>query len=170
MLRLAEDVAASQKRWASLPRQPWVLGGRVKATATALAVARVVQVGEEAVPLAAEPALEDDTVALAAMPYGLGKVLWIGADGTWRWRFGVGDAIHHRFWGQVVQWGVKGKLMAGNRLVQFGADPPRVTEGEPARIRARFTEAAEAPQGRDDRGSAGASSAWSRRAKGGEST
>lgn len=115
----------------------------MKATATALAVARVVESGEEALPLAAEPALEDDTVAMAAMPYGLGKVLWIGADGTWRWRFGIGDAIHHRFWGQVVQWGVKGKLMAGNRLVQFGADPPRVTEGEPARVRARFTEAAE---------------------------
>jgi hypothetical protein len=34
--------------------------------------------------------------------------------------------------------------MAGNRLVQFGADPPRVVEGRPATVRARFTEAATA--------------------------
>ena len=74
------------------------------------------------------------------MPYGLGKVLWIGTDGTWRWRHRVGDAYHHRFWGQAVRWAASGKLAAGNRLVRFGPDRPKIDDGESARLRARFAD------------------------------
>ena len=62
---------------------------------------------------------------IAAQPYGLGKVLWVGTDGTWRWRHRVGDAYHHRFWGQVVRWAASGKLTAGNAFVRFGPPAPR---------------------------------------------
>lgn len=126
MLQLAEDPEASRSIWESLPRLPWILAGEPKPTATPLAA-----VGTSA---------SEADAALVAMPYGLGKVLWVGTDATWRWRFRVGDAYHHRFWGQVVQWAARGKLSSGNRLVQFGAMPPRVTEGEQAMVRARFTE------------------------------
>ena len=79
-------------------------------------------------------------VILAAQPYGLGKVLWVGTDGTWRWRHRVGDAYHHRFWGQVVRWAAGGKLAAGNAFVRFGPTRPRAGEGEPVRIQARISE------------------------------
>ena len=36
--------------------------------------------------------------------YGAGKVLFMGTDGAWRWRKGVEDKYHYRFWGQVVRW------------------------------------------------------------------
>ena len=77
---------------------------------------------------------------IAAQPYGLGKILLVGTDGTWRWRHKVGDAYHHRFWGQVVRWSASGKLAAGNALVRFGPLKARLDEGEPARIQARIAE------------------------------
>lgn len=35
---------------------------------------------------------------------GNGKVLFLGTDSAWRWRRGVEDKFHYRFWGQVVRW------------------------------------------------------------------
>lgn len=41
---------------------------------------------------------------LATRQQGNGKVLFLGTDGAWRWRRGVEDTYHYRFWGQVVRW------------------------------------------------------------------
>jgi hypothetical protein len=124
MLQLASDTEESRQRWASLPPLPWALGGRTKPGATPLATAGV----------------DPSAVLLAAQPYGLGKVLWVGTDGTWRWRHRVGDAYHHRFWGQVVRWSSAGRLASGNALVRFGPLSPRAGEREPFRLQARITE------------------------------
>ncbi|MDX1951711.1 MAG: hypothetical protein SFY81_05975 [Verrucomicrobiota bacterium] len=35
---------------------------------------------------------------------GMGKVLFMGTDAAWRWRRGVEDKYHYRFWSQVVRW------------------------------------------------------------------
>ncbi len=122
MLQLASDPAQNRSIWAGLPRLPWVLSGRAKPGATMLAAAGG----------------DDATAVIAAQPYGLGKVLWIGTDGTWRWRHRVGDAYHHRFWGQVVRWATSNKLAAGNAFVQFGPIQPRIEEGGDVRIQARI--------------------------------
>jgi hypothetical protein len=128
MLVFADEPERSQSVWASLPLLPWMMAGKPKPSATVLVAAST------------PASREDEATVMAAMPYGLGKVLWVGTDGTWRWRFRVGDAYHHRFWGQVAQWSTRGKLTSGNRLVQFGPVPPRVPEGESALIRARFAD------------------------------
>ena len=125
MLRLGTDVAASRLEWSKLPRLPWSLAGRAKPGASALVA----------------PSKEgDDAAMIAAMPYGLGKVLWVGTDGTWRWRYRAGDSIHHRFWGQVVRWASTGKLGAGNTLVRFGPLSPHARSGEGIKIQARIAE------------------------------
>ncbi len=41
---------------------------------------------------------------LVTRPAGNGKVLFLGTDSAWRWRRGVEDKYHYRFWGQVVRW------------------------------------------------------------------
>jgi hypothetical protein len=41
---------------------------------------------------------------LVTRTFGAGKVLFMGTDGAWRWRKGVEDTYHYRFWGQVVRW------------------------------------------------------------------
>lgn len=126
MLQLAAEPEESKRRWAGLPRLPWVLAGKAKPGATALATAGG---GGDA-----------SMVLMAAQPYGLGKVIFVGTDGTWRWRHRVGDAYHHRFWGQVVRWGAAGKLGGGNALVRFGPLKPRSAEGEAVKIQARISE------------------------------
>jgi hypothetical protein len=134
MLQFADDPGPSRAAWANLPRLPHVLAGTPKPAATVLAVATLAPAA------AALESADPDGAAIAAMPYGLGKSLWVGTDSTWRWRFRVGDAYHHRFWARVVQWATRGSLTAGNRLVQFGPTPPRVAEDTPATIRARFAD------------------------------
>jgi hypothetical protein len=124
MLQLGPDPARSRAAWAGLPRLPWALAGRAKPGATVLASA-----GDD-----------ESAAVIAAQPYGLGRVFWVGTDGTWRWRHGVGDAYHHRFWGQVVRWAASGKLAAGNAFVRFGPVRARVAEGERALLRARIAD------------------------------
>ena len=41
---------------------------------------------------------------LVTRPFGTGKVLFMGTDSAWRWRRGVEDKYHYRFWSQVVRW------------------------------------------------------------------
>lgn len=130
MLRLAADAAADRAAWDALPRFPSIVAGRPKPTATPLLVARD-----------APDAVADGPVVAAAMPFGLGQVFWIGTDATWRWRLRVGDAHHHRFWGQVVRWATAARLAAGNEVVRFGPTRPRVVEGWPVAVRARVSDA-----------------------------
>ncbi|RUL88722.1 hypothetical protein [Tautonia sociabilis] len=127
MLQFASDPAASRQAWQAMPPLSWAMAGRAKPGASALLVAD-------------RPGIDPDAgVVVAAQPFGLGKVLWVGTDGTWRWRLRVGDAYHHRFWGQVVRWAAEEPPSGGNRLVRFGPDRPRVAEGSPVPIRARFS-------------------------------
>ena len=81
-----------------------------------------------------------EAAVIAAQPYGLGKVFWVGTNATWRWRFRVGDEVHHRFWGQVVRWAGSGMLAVGNRVVRHGPLKSRVEEGESTRLQARVAE------------------------------
>lgn len=41
---------------------------------------------------------------LAVQPYGTGRVLYVGADATWRWRFLRDGKCHRKFWVNVVQY------------------------------------------------------------------
>lgn len=117
MLQLGATPELSRAIWQRLPQLPWVLAGRAKPGATTL--------------VAVEGSGSGGAGAVfAAQPYGLGKVLWVGTDATWRWRYRAGDLYHHRFWGQVVRWAAAGKLAAGNDWVRFGPDRSQLPEGE----------------------------------------
>ncbi|MDC0143702.1 hypothetical protein OAK45_04120 [Verrucomicrobia bacterium] len=57
-----------------------------------------------------------------------GEVLFMGTDAAWRWRRGVEDLYHYRFWGQVVRWMAHKRKMAqgqGMRLT-FSPENPKV--------------------------------------------
>ncbi|MBI4606276.1 MAG: hypothetical protein HY721_30290 [Planctomycetes bacterium] len=72
-------------------------------------------------------------VVLATRAMGAGRVLFAGADATWRWRFRLGDELHRRFWGQAVRWAVSRRLSAEDEHARLGTDaavyaaPARVT-------------------------------------------
>ncbi len=83
---------------------------------------------------------------LVTRPYGNGETLFMGTDSAWRWRRGVEDKYHYRFWGQVVRWMSHKRHMAqgeGIRL-SFSPENPRISEG--LYFQATLTDIAGGPQ------------------------
>ncbi len=60
---------------------------------------------------------------LATRTLGAGKVLFMGTDGAWRWRKGVEDKYHYRFWGQVVRWMAYSRNMAKGETMRLYYSP-----------------------------------------------
>ena len=65
---------------------------------------------------------ENQNALISTMRSGLGKVVMMNFDRTWRFRYGVGDTYHHRFWGQMTRWGAGPNLRSGNEMVRVGTD------------------------------------------------
>ena len=67
---------------------------------------------------------------LVTRTYGAGKVLFMGTDGAWRWRKGVEDKYHYRFWGQVVRWMAYQRNMAKGESMRmyFSPDQPQIDQ------------------------------------------
>jgi hypothetical protein len=113
--------------WRELPRHFWGIAGQAKPGATTLAY---VSDQEEA-----------RSALIAKQNYGFGRVLFVGLDSTWRWRYRVGDAYHHAFWGAVVRWAASDKpLMTGNDFVRFGTPQPIYSRDEEVKIAVRLNE------------------------------
>ncbi|QDT59791.1 hypothetical protein SV7mr_23010 [Stieleria bergensis] len=62
---------------------------------------------------------------LVTRTFGSGKVLFMGTDGAWRWRKGVEDKYHYRFWGQVVRWMAYRRNMAQGETMRMYYSPER---------------------------------------------
>lgn len=60
---------------------------------------------------------------LVTRTFGAGKVLFMGTDGAWRWRKGVEDLYHYRFWGQVVRWMAYQRNMAKGESMRLFHTP-----------------------------------------------
>ncbi len=67
---------------------------------------------------------------LATRTFGAGKVLFMGTDGAWRWRKGVEDKYHYRFWGQVVRWMAYQRNMAKGETMRlyYAPDQPQIRQ------------------------------------------
>ena len=80
---------------------------------------------------------------IARQNYGFGRVLYVGLDSTWRWRFRSGDTYHHRFWGQVIRWAASDTpLLSGNEFVRFGPRKPVIEQGGDVEIGVRLSDQA----------------------------
>jgi hypothetical protein len=117
LTRLADSVEENLAVWESLPGFQWygpVL--RAKAGSEVLAVHDAASNEFGRIPL------------LVTRPFGAGKVLFMATDGAWRWRKGVEDKYHYRFWGQVVRWMAYRRTMAkGERMrLLFTPEQPEV--------------------------------------------
>jgi hypothetical protein len=117
-LQMEPTPAENESRWTRFPHHYWGVTGRAKPAATALAF---IQPEEGGPGKRDSSALEKTNSLLLRQNYGFGRVLFIGLESTWRWRFKTGDTYHHRFWGQVVRWATADKpLVVGNDHVRFG--------------------------------------------------
>ena len=130
-LQLAGDAETNRSTWKSLPGHPWAMVGEVKPGATVLATA------DEGQPL--PPEMERSRALIVQQFYGLGQVLWLGLDSTWRWRHRVGDQQHHRFWGQLARTAAQNKASSGNEFVRFSLESSDVPSGQDVQFRTRWT-------------------------------
>ncbi len=125
-LQLAGDHAANRAIWDLLPGAGWAIDGVPKPGATVWAYGRD-EATQTAVPL------------IVHQYVGLGQVIWLATDSTWRWRFRSADEFHHRFWGQLARFAAESKLSSGNEFVQFGPVRPAFPAGEPVELQARWS-------------------------------
>lgn len=114
---LADTPDGNQQVWRSLPGFYWhaaVTKARPNSKVLAVHGARRNEWGR--IPL------------LVTRPFGSGNVLFMGTDSAWRWRRGVEDLYHYRFWGQVVRWMAHKRHMAYSKGLRLFYTPenPRV--------------------------------------------
>lgn len=98
--------------WENLPGFQWYAGIlRAKAGSEVLAVHAEADNRYGRIPL------------IVTRTHGSGKVLFMGTDGAWRWRKGVEDKYHYRFWGQVVRWMAYQRNMAEGESMRLICQP-----------------------------------------------
>jgi len=86
----------------------------------------------------AERRLSRERALLAVQSYGAGRVALLNFDGTWRLRYRKGDDYHHKFWGQLLRWGVGEKLRSGTARVRVGTDRLTYPADAPVQVAARI--------------------------------
>ncbi len=83
---------------------------------------------------------------LAIRRYGGGRVAYLAADETWRWRMDVADLHHGRFWTQLLRSVIPPLYPVGNAFVDLDSGPRSRPAGEQAEIRARLRDRDGRPQ------------------------
>lgn len=112
LTKLADTQDRNMQVWEDLPGFQWHAPvTRAKAGTDTLAVHQESSNNFGRIPL------------LVTRTYGRGKVLFMGTDGAWRWRRGVEDLYHYRFWGQVVRWMAYQRNMAEGESMRFYFSP-----------------------------------------------
>lgn len=112
LTKLADTQDDNMQVWENLPGFQWHAPVvRAKAGADVLCVHQESSNEYGRVPL------------LVTRTFGAGKVLFMGTDGAWRWRRGVEDLYHYRFWGQVVRWMAYQRNMAKGETMRFYYSP-----------------------------------------------
>ncbi|MFM7245427.1 MAG: hypothetical protein ACKO40_14815 [Planctomycetaceae bacterium] len=139
LTKLADGGAENLAIWESLPGGQWhgpVL--RAKAGSEVLAVHEDAANEYGRIPL------------LVTRTFGAGKVLYMATDGAWRWRKGVEDKYHYRFWGQVVRWMAYRRNMARGERMSLSFAPEQPQLGQTIAIDARVAEPSGEPLSRGE--------------------
>ena len=119
LTRLGDTDQDNGEVWRKLPGFFWYTGvKRAKVGTETLAVHDHVATASGRVPL------------IVTKTYGTGKVLFMGTDSAWRWRHGVEDRYHYRFWSQVARWMAYRRQMAQSEAIRlfYAPDRPNVDD------------------------------------------
>ena len=134
LTKLEDTDEASAETWGSLPGFHWYAPAlRAKVGTEVLATHGTESSRFGRVPL------------IVTRPYGSGKILFMGTDGAWRWRRGVEDKYHYRFWGQVVRWMAYQRNMASGEKMRLFYTPDRPKSGEALTLNANVMSATGEP-------------------------
>ena len=126
---LATSATRNRQVWQQLPGFFWHAAvEKAKPGSTVLAVHQSLRNEWGRVPL------------LTTRPGGLGQVLFMGTDSAWRWRKGVEDTYHYRFWGQVIRWMAHPRHLAQSDGVRLLYSPERPSLGDTISLNALLAE------------------------------
>ena len=118
LTRLESDDSANETVWNALPGFQWY------------AAAQRARIGSQVLATHDSDSSTYGRVPLiATRTVGTGKVLFMGSDGAWRWRKGVEDLYHYRFWGQVVRWMAYQRNMSQGESMRLFYSPDRPEAG-----------------------------------------
>jgi hypothetical protein len=87
---------------------------------------------------------DDRRPLFVAGRYGPGRVLYMGFDGSWRWRR-AGEEVFDRFWVRSVRYLLEGRLMGGRRRGRLATDRDVYAVGSRIAVTARLYDAAFEP-------------------------
>lgn len=119
LTRLEPDELENEDIWTNLPGFQWYAATqRAKIGSQVLATHESETTSDGRVPL------------IVTRTSGTGKVLFMGTDGAWRWREGVEDLYHYRFWGQVVRWMAYQRNMSTGEAMRLFYTPERPSAGD----------------------------------------
>ncbi len=119
LTKLAEGAQENSEVWSKIPGFHWYAPAlRAKLGSETLAVHDQETNASGRIPL------------IVTKTFGAGKCLFMGADSAWRWREGVEDRYHYRFWGQVARWmAYQRQKSSGSSMRLFTSpDLPEVNE------------------------------------------
>lgn len=128
LTKLEDTDEASAKVWQNLPGFQWYAPVvRAKAGTEILATHSTESNRFGRIPL------------IVTKTHGSGKILFMGTDGAWRWRKGVEDKYHYRFWGQVVRWMAYQRNMSQGDNMRLFYSPDRPLTGAVLTLNANVT-------------------------------
>jgi hypothetical protein len=129
MLKLSDKETENTSKWNSLPPIYWT--------------ARVLRdkPAAEVLVVDADPAKSSrfgKMPVIAVQQYGLGSVLYVGTDNTWRWRKNTGETDHNRLWSQMVERMALPHLLGGSKRTQLNTDRANYSAGDRVTVFARL--------------------------------
>ncbi len=129
MLRLSDKDEENAQLWSELPPVYWVAKvSRAKPAAEVLVVD----------PDAARETRFGKMPVIAVQQYGLGQVMFVGTDNTWRWRKNAGDFYYTAIWGQISQRVSIQRLLGISRRTQLSTDRQNYMTGDRVTVFARL--------------------------------
>ena len=136
--QIGDSQIGDAQAWARMPDLRWRFSvGAIKPGAEVLAYA---DSGEKAEGLLDIRGLENGRALVVSRRVGEGRVVCVLTDETWRFRYGVGDRYHHRFWGQLLRWGTGPMLADGNESGRIGTDRAGYETGDAVSLTVKLTE------------------------------
>lgn len=129
MLRLSEKEADTAKIWEQLPPVYWTARvARAKPAADVLLVD----------PDPAKASRFGKMPVMALQQYGMGQVLYMGTDNTWRWRKNENERVFEKIWGQIVERMALAHVLGLAKRTQLSTDKDKYAAGDRITLYARL--------------------------------
>jgi hypothetical protein len=140
LLELSDDPASGWPEKLSDPRTGWSMlrfaqridPGALKPTAEVLATATPASEGVGSSEAGGGRGTQSPLVI--SMRYGAGRVLYVGTDEIWRWRYARGETLPERFWLPLIRLQGRESLARTGKAATLEATPRRAEVDQPVRI------------------------------------